>query len=52
MADEEDGIGGGKVIKGREPQRGWGGIKGLKVWRNLYGGESLIGSGSGSGWAD
>lgn len=36
---EEDGIGGGKVIKGREPQKGWGGIKGLKVWRNLYGSE-------------
>ncbi|ORY34199.1 putative pyridoxine metabolism-related protein [Naematelia encephala] len=33
---ESDGIGGGKVIKGREA-RGWGGIKGLKVWRNLYG---------------
>ncbi|ORX34729.1 class I glutamine amidotransferase-like protein [Kockovaella imperatae] len=34
---EEDGIGGGKVIKGRPPQKGWGGIEGLKVWRNLYG---------------
>ncbi|RXK36766.1 pyridoxal 5'-phosphate synthase, glutaminase subunit Pdx2 [Tremella mesenterica] len=30
----EDGIGGGKV--GKTP-KGWGGIDGLKVWRNLYG---------------
>jgi len=37
---EEDGIGGGKVIKGRERQRGWGGIEGLRVWRNLYGSTS------------
>ena len=34
---EENGIGGGKVIKGRPPQKGWGGVPGLKVWRNLYG---------------
>ncbi|CAD6571708.1 MAG: hypothetical protein TREMPRED_000355 [Tremellales sp. Tagirdzhanova-0007] len=34
---EEDGIGGGKSIKGRERQKGWGGIEGMKVWRNLYG---------------
>lgn len=33
----EDGIGGGKIIKGRPPAVGWGGIDGLKVWRNLYG---------------
>ena len=37
----EDGIGGGKVIKGREAQKGWGGIDGLRVWRNLYGSESV-----------
>ena len=36
---EEDGIGGGKVIKGRSPPKGWGGIDGLRVWRNLYGSE-------------
>lgn len=30
-------IGGGKIIKGRPPAVGWGGIEGLKVWRNLYG---------------
>lgn len=34
---EEDGVGGGKVIPGRERQKGWGGIEGLRVWRNLYG---------------
>jgi 5'-phosphate synthase pdxT subunit len=34
---EGGGIGGGKVIPGRERQRGWAGIAGLKVWRNLYG---------------
>ncbi|GFZ51815.1 hypothetical protein JCM24511_09583 [Saitozyma sp. JCM 24511] len=34
---ERNGIGGGKVIKGKERQQGWGGIEGLKVWRNLYG---------------
>lgn len=38
----EDGIGGGKIIKGRPPQKGWGGIEGLKVWRNLYGSKSAI----------
>lgn len=37
LMSEEEGIGGGKVIKGRPRQRGWGGIKGMKVWRNLYG---------------
>ena len=37
---EEDGIGGGKTIKGRERQKGWGGIEGMKVWRNLYGSTS------------
>ena len=37
---EEDGVGGGKVIPGRPRQRGWGGIEGLRVWRNLYGSES------------
>lgn len=36
---DEDGVGGGKVIPGRERQRGWGGIEGLRVWRNLYGSE-------------
>ena len=35
----EDGIGGGKFIKGRPPPVGWGGMEGLKVWRNLYGSE-------------
>jgi 5'-phosphate synthase pdxT subunit len=35
----EDGIGGGKIIKGRPMAKGWGGIPGLKVWRNLYGSE-------------
>ncbi|KIR63649.1 pyridoxal 5'-phosphate synthase, glutaminase subunit Pdx2 [Cryptococcus bacillisporus CA1280] len=30
---EEDGIGGGK----KKGVKGWGGVKGLKVWRNLYG---------------
>jgi len=35
----EDGIGGGKIIKGRPMAKGWGGIEGLKVWRNLYGSE-------------
>lgn len=39
---EEDGIGGGKVIKGRGPQKGWGGIEGLRVWRNLYGSERSV----------
>lgn len=39
---DEDGIGGGKVIKGRPRQRGWAGIRGLKVWRNLYGSEFAI----------
>ena len=39
---EEDGIGGGKVIKGRPPQKGWGGIDGLRVWRNLYGSECQL----------
>jgi 5'-phosphate synthase pdxT subunit len=39
---EEDGVGGGKVIPGRAPQRGWGGIEGLRVWRNLYGSELLL----------
>ncbi|RSH85554.1 hypothetical protein EHS25_003693 [Saitozyma podzolica] len=34
---EQNGIGGGKIIKGKERQQGWGGIEGLKVWRNLYG---------------
>jgi hypothetical protein len=38
MADK-GGIGGGKIIKGKERQQGWGGIEGLKVWRNLYGSE-------------
>lgn len=42
---EEDGVGGGKVIPGRERQRGWGGIEGLNVWRNLYGSESIPPSG-------
>lgn len=32
-----DSIGGGKIIKGRPPAVGWGGMEGLKVWRNLYG---------------
>lgn len=38
---EEDGIGGGKVVKnvGKGRPMGWGGIRGLKVWRNLYGSE-------------
>lgn len=40
----EDGIGGGKVIKGRPGATGWGGMDGLKVWRNLYGSESRSGS--------
>lgn len=33
---EPDGVGGGK-----RPGDGkaWGGIKGMRVWRNLYGGE-------------
>ncbi|WVN90954.1 pyridoxal 5'-phosphate synthase, glutaminase subunit Pdx2 [Cryptococcus depauperatus CBS 7841] len=34
MADE-DGIGGGK----KKPVTGWNGVRGLKVWRNLYGGQ-------------
>ena len=36
---EENGIGGGRTVKGKERQKGWGGIEGLKVWRNLYGSE-------------
>lgn len=32
---EEDGVGGGK----KKGVKGWGGVKGLKVWRNLYGSE-------------
>ena len=36
---EEDGIGGGKALKSRAAQKGWGGIQGLRVWRNLYGSE-------------
>ncbi len=34
---EEDGIGDGRVGKGRARQKGWTGIEGLRVWRNLYG---------------
>lgn len=32
---EEDGVGGGK----KKGVKGWGGVKGLKIWRNLYGSE-------------
>lgn len=35
---EEDGVGGGK----KKGVKGWGGVKGLKVWRNLYGSESFF----------
>jgi 5'-phosphate synthase pdxT subunit len=39
---EQNGIGGGKIIKGKERQQGWGGIEGLKVWRNLYGSKCAV----------
>lgn len=35
---EEDGVGGGK----KKGVKGWEGVKGLKVWRNLYGSESFF----------
>lgn len=35
---EEDGVGGGK----KKGVKGWGGVKGLKVWRNLYGSGSFF----------
>ena len=38
MSDEDRGIGGGKIRKvDGGSLGGWGGIKGLRVWRNLYG---------------
>lgn len=44
MSDTERGIGGGKIRKvDGGSLGGWGGIKGLRVWRNLYGGESDLG---------
>lgn len=40
MSDEDRGIGGGKIRKvDGGSLGGWGGIKGLRVWRNLYGSE-------------
>lgn len=33
---EPDGVGGGKR---QGDGKAWGGIRGMKVWRNLYGGE-------------
>ena len=33
---EPDGVGGGKR---QGDGKAWGGMKGMKVWRNLYGGE-------------
>ena len=47
---EEDGVGGGKVIPGRPRQRGWGGIEGLRVWRNLYGSEWYLLAGLSGYW--
>jgi len=39
MSDMDRGIGGGKIRKvDGGSLGGWGGIKGLRVWRNLYGG--------------
>lgn len=39
MSDTDRGIGGGKIRKvDGGSLGGWGGIKGLRVWRNLYGG--------------
>lgn len=43
MSDEDRGIGGGKIRKvDGGSLGGWGGIKGLRVWRNLYGSESSL----------
>ena len=39
LLSDEDGIGGGKV--GKTP-KGWNGISGMKVWRNLYGSTSAL----------
>jgi 5'-phosphate synthase pdxT subunit len=42
MSDQDRGIGGGKIKKvDGGSLGGWGGIKGLRVWRNLYGGKSI-----------
>lgn len=41
MSDLQRGIGGGKIRKvDGGSLGGWGGIEGLRVWRNLYGSES------------
>lgn len=43
MSDEDRGIGGGKIRKvDGGSLGGWGGIKGLRVWRNLYGSMSTL----------
>lgn len=43
MSDMDRGIGGGKIRKvDGGSLGGWGGIKGLRVWRNLYGGTSWV----------
>ena len=42
LLSAKDGIGGGKIIKGRPPAEGWDGIPSLRVWRNLYGRESSL----------
>ena len=43
MSDTDRGIGGGKSRKvDGGSLGGWGGIKGLRVWRNLYGGTFFL----------
>lgn len=43
MSDTDRGIGGGKIRKvDGGSLGGWGGIKGLRVWRNLYGGTFFL----------